>query len=201
MTMTTPPSLTGSMIPAPLSLAGPSEADLERDALFMADVDGGFLSRGVTAAEAEAVRETRLGMVATIAALLRAFVARAWAASSQQRCAPTNPWPQSAGIASTSFGGVGATGASVSSGAAVDANNSSSDAVWADVRPFGSVAVGADLVDSDIDLYEIFRVHSKKRNDAFARSSPIRTREFTSYYARAVSACFASRRCVRVFVE
>lgn len=145
-TSSTPPSTTilvsnnssSLLVPPPISVALPSEADLQRDACFLEDFRNGFLSRGVPFSMLETVKQQRQDLIIRIKSVLLQFVKDSFYRSQQQQTNNNNK------------------------------NQSSlldEQSLWADVRPYGSVAIEADLIDSDIDLYEFLNLPgiSKKR--------------------------------------
>jgi hypothetical protein len=122
------------LIPPPISLVPPSEADLQRDACFLEDFRNGFLSRGVPFSMLETVKQQRQDLIIRIKSVLLQFVKDTYNHNNRNN----NNKNQS------------------SSSSLFPDEQSSSSFLWADVRPYGSVAIEADLIDSDIDLYEKF---------------------------------------------
>ena len=114
-----------NIIPRPINELPPSTSDLVRDAVFLEDFHNGFLSRDVTTATLMLVRQKRHALMSTIHSLLNDFV---------KDCYEKN-------------------GMIINNDGEKNGNVSDGNCCWADVRPYGSFAIGTDLIDSDIDLY------------------------------------------------
>lgn len=123
------------IIPPPISVAPPTEADLQRDACFLEDFRNGFLSRGVPCSMFETVKQQRQDLIIRIKSVLLQFVKDTYYRSSTTT---NNNKNQSSSL--------------------FEESSSSSPFLWADVRPYGSVAIEADLIDSDVDLYEFLNL-------------------------------------------
>ena len=149
-------------IPPPTSRAVPTEEDLKRDRLFLRDFKNGFMSRGVTNNQLELVRRKRQALVLNIHKVLLKFVSDMiqeklfqirqfqkqkiqQQQKQQQQSSSSSVVPplSAASLAAAGFHPIFSH---------PDFLEDTSCCSWADVRSYGSVAIDADLVDSDIDL-------------------------------------------------
>ena len=147
-------------IPQPVSRALPTEEDLRRDKLFHEDFDRGFLSRGVSTQTLETVKEKRHALVLQIHKVLVRFVKDM-----------ISEKMNNANKATTKISNHHSHHNNINRHhhhhhyhhhyqqqqqhpifSHPDFLADTSCCCWADVRPYGSVAIEADLVDSDIDL-------------------------------------------------